>query len=312
MAFNRILKVTLGTAEEALDFSNLVIGFRIKRSNIFSDNSAELNIYNVARETERKLMALESASLIVEAGYQDETEGVGQVAQIFVGNTSDIRPGDKFGADRILKIKATTQRAKSFTKKENKKQSFATVYKKERRQVYSQTYISQSHAPNAKLADVIKEIGNALGIVVNNLGTIRSIQLPNGWCFTGTVRRAFVNLDLILYGYGYGLTMDLNEINIYPLDGSPSIQQIAYLTKDNGLLHVGAAQAYQHDPKKPEGFPPKQIWELQTILLPGVYPSAIIQVKDNDFDGLGLVESIEHFGDNAGREFNSTIRMGTR
>lgn len=285
----------------AVDLTGLTIGFRIKRSNKFADNSCELNIANISKETIAKFIGLEDSSLTIEAGYDDEG-----TALIFTGFVTSAVP-EWNGPDRFLNVVAKTIRAKGYSDKDNKGLSLETVLGRERRKIVSKTYMNMSYGPNSKLLDIANALATNLGVVLNVFGDISSLTRLNGYNYVGRVNGIIKDLSDFLLAEGYGLTVSLSEMAIYKLYDTGSFLEVPALSYDTGLLKIGPVQNYEVDPHQIEAFPPKLVWEVETILNPKLVPNSIVQIKADALEGFFLIETVEYHGDNAEGEFNCTM-----
>lgn len=290
------------TDDGAIDLSNLTVGFSITRSNVFSDNRAELNIANISQDTANRFIGAESSFITIEAGYEDDG-----TALIFSGYITSV-VGQWHGADHYLNIVARTVRAKGYADKDNEGLSLEVVLGREKRKVLSKTYMSLSYAPGAKLLDIIKALSSNLGVVLNvfNEEEVSLFIRPNGYNYVGRMSGLINDMRDFLISEGYDLNVSLSEMNIYKLYDTGSVLDIPAISYDTGLLKVGPVQNYEVDQHQIEAFPPKSMWEIETILIPRLEPNRIVQIESDQLSGYFLVESVEFHGDNTEGDYNCT------
>ena len=82
-----------------LDLSNLRIVFKIKKSDAQTPNTAEIRVYNLAKETASKIRK-EFSTVLLQAGY-DSNYGT-----IFAGNIKQVKLGRENGTDSYIDIAA--------------------------------------------------------------------------------------------------------------------------------------------------------------------------------------------------------------
>lgn len=316
-------EATTGTANgDAIEVQNLTVGFRVVQSNVFNENRAEINIANISPETAAKFIAAGNSNITIEAGYDDE--GTDLIFSGFV--ISAVGQWEK--ADHYLNIVAKTIRAKGYAGDDNKVHTVSTkgkrkgeivatdvglpirvVLGRERRKVVSRTFVSFSYAPDSKLLDIAKALSANLGVVLNvfNESEVSTFKRPNGYNYSGRVSGVIKDLKQFFEVEGYGMTMNLSEINIYKLRDTGSTLDVPALSYDTGLLRVGPVQNYEIDKDQVESFPPKSVWEIESILNPKLKANSIVQIKSDQLDGFFLIENVQHHGDTAGGAFNSTL-----
>lgn len=285
----------------AVDLTGLTIGFRITRSNKFSENQCELNIANVSDATIAKFISLEDTSITIEAGYEDEGSTL-----IFTGFVTSAVP-EWSGPDRMLNLIAKTIRAKGYNKDENKGLSLEMALGREKRKIVSTTYMNMSYAPGSLVYDIALALATNLGVTLTVFGDISTFVRPNGFNYVGHVGGILHNLADFLLAEGYYYTLNLAELVIYPVNDSSTFLEVPALSYDSGLLKVGHVQNYETDPNQVEAFPPKLVWEVETILNPKLVPNAIVQIKADAMEGFFLIERVDYHGDTAGGEFNCTM-----
>lgn len=331
MAWGKVLKIVIGSGQDALtaelnstglpdldpltltaadnavsegsavDLTGLTVGFRITRSNKFSENQCELNIANISDATIARFINLEDTSITIEAGYQDDG-----AALIFTGFVTSAVP-EWSGADRMLNIIAKTIRAKGYTKDENKGLSLEMAMGREKRKIVSTTYMNMSYAPGAKLYDIALALATNLGVTLTVFGDISGFTRPNGFNYVGHVGGILHNLADFLLSEGYYYTLNLAELVIYPVNDSTTFLEVPALSYDTGLLRVGHVQNYEVDATQIEAFPPKLVWEVETILNPKLTPNGIVQIKADALEGFFLIECVDFHGDTEDGEFNCTM-----
>lgn len=311
MAWDRVIELAIGpdpTAGVGVLVSDLDVSFRVHRSTIFSDNSAEFTIYNAAPNT-RKEILVEGSSLVLRAGYRDS--GVGT---IFVGSVTKAISG-RAGADWVTEIKASAVRGAG--------------------RPLDSTMISLSYAPETTVAVMLADVAAALGLVLTGRENAQ-IPMTNGWAFAGRARDALTWASNALKTRGVGLYVDNAEIVIY-MAGQPSTKfTAAYLTYETGLLSarditedpdtgfVARARAAgaivsgeQGQPVTPQAvrraevriaalrLPPTMPRRVafKAMLIPKLQPNSVLQIKTPEISGVYIADTLDFQGSNFENDF---------
>ena len=304
MAWNRRIELAVGkdpSNPTATVLSGLDVDFRVARSNVFLDNSAEFTIYNASYDT-RKHLLQDGANIVFKAGYEDTGMGV-----IFIGNIAQTVT-TKAGTDYITHIAAVSIRGAG-----NPLES---------------TMVSLSYDQDTAIMEPIQAVADLMGLVVN--GIAEGVTLPNGFVFVGRAQDALRQLSEQLQQYNIGLYVDNAEIVIYQLGEKPSSFDATFLSYDTGLLSVREITDPQvvgfiprarkagvivsgsplplEDGEAP--LPLKRIG-FESILIPKLMPNVPILVKALEIEGAYTIDSVQFYGNNYGGQFNCSAEATT-
>ena len=357
MAWGKKVTVTVGYASDedgtnqGIDVSSLDLSFKIYRSNKFSDQKAEITIYNISLSTEEQFIKADLSDLNVWLGYQDEKDVL-----VFVGHVVDVH-GEWTGADRKLTILAKTIRATGLSEKELKAVSgvsvltgYKTVKKKDKltgkpyeervpiyktkelptgvqmenalnaetSRIYSNTYMQLTLAPGSKIQDLLNAIATATGFPLTIVSPTGSLfwELPNGYVNSASLKTILREVSALLWAYNYTMYFNLAEWIVYnPYDTVGTIS-CAVLNQKSGLLGVEHSKIYEYDPKHTEVLPPTKTWQVRSIINPSLAPNALVDIDTTglscvDLSGTFLIESVEFTGDNMDGDYTATTMVST-
>lgn len=96
----RALRVVIGNADEAYDFSDLHCRFQVKNADVQTLKTLDLTIYNVSKDMANRIGQKEFTRVEVSAGYQ------GNIGLIFQGDLTMIRLGKENATDTYVSIQA--------------------------------------------------------------------------------------------------------------------------------------------------------------------------------------------------------------
>lgn len=304
MAWGRRVELAVGKSVDDLTatvIDGLDFDFRVARSNVFLDNSAEFTIYNASYDTRKRLLQ-DGANIVFRAGYEDTGMGV-----IFIGNIAQTVT-TKAGTDYITRIAAVSIRGAG-----NPLES---------------TMVSLSYDQDTDIMGPVRAVADLVGLVVN--GAAEGVALPNGFVFVGRAQDALRQLSEQLQQYNIGLYVDNAEIVIYQLGKKPSSFDATFLSYDTGLLSVREITDPQvvgfiprarkagvivsgsplplEDGEAP--LPLKRIG-FESILIPKLMPNAPILVKALEIEGAYTIDSVQFYGNNYGGQFNCSAEATT-
>lgn len=300
MAFDRVVEVVVA-APETLNFhetssaqregilvSALDLEFKVERSNLFSENTATLKIYNADTETRNKLLR-EGANITIRAGYKDQWTSL-----IFIGNiAAESRSYREDDGTIVTELKAASVRADD--------------------KPLETTPVSLSFAKGTDLKDVLTELALSQGVILH-YATEAALPQANGFAYAGKLRGALELCQKILRSSGYGLFVDNGELVVYALDNRDSTFEAAYLTYETGLLSIEEITASVTDDKavKVKGkktTKPVKKYKLQTLLNPSIAPNSVVRVKTDAVDARFIVQKVTFEGDNFGSKFDCEIEV---
>lgn len=185
------LTVAVGNdTPEAIDFSDFRIRFQVKQTLTGQPGTAEIYVYNVSRETERKLSE-EGQEVILEAGYP------GNMGVIFRGQLRQRMIGRESPTDTYLRIVAASG---------------------DQAHVYG--VVNVTLAAGSSPDDVYQAIGDPLKYYGMSLGYVPKLpgsKLPRGKVMYGMARdhlRDFCDTYQLRFGY------DGDQLVCVPKDGA--------------------------------------------------------------------------------------------
>jgi hypothetical protein len=280
MAFSRVVNLSIGTNGQGLVISDLDIEFEISRSITFSENSATFRVFNAQQNTRSEILKIGN-NVIFDAGYEDD--GVGT---LFIGNIVQSQ-SYLTGSDWVTDILAVCDRAED--------------------QPLDSVNLTLSYKKDVPLSSIISDIADSLGLAIFGAENAQ-MKLPNGFTYTGNVRKALKMCDKILKDNNSYLYRDNSVIVIINRD-RPTDFTTVYMDYDSGLLSVkditeSEALMNAKELKKAQKEGTKKRVAFSTILVPKMRPNGLITFKNTGNDGTFVIEKVTFKGDNFGGDFN--------
>lgn len=203
MAFSRIVEVSIGpTGQLGTTIRDLRITFSINKTQAESENTAEIMIYNLKKETADKV-GVEGNKVILRAGYEDEG-----VKNLFFGDITRVQ-NKKEGTETVLTIEA--------------KDGVESVV---------DSNIILSYDAGTLVKTVIDEITNTIGLPIGNQIIYPTTIYNNGYAFIG---KATVALTEVLNFINKKWTIQNEQLIIYE-DGETILNTGLKLTSSTGLI----------------------------------------------------------------------------
>lgn len=271
--FGRNVSVDIGglvistTAEKTGELKDsLRVKFKIVRSSQKEPNNADIDIYNLKRES-RAAVSEKGLVVNLEAGYYENT------AQIFLG-TVEHATHVLNGRDWITKLQADDSG-----------------------QAYKSSRINVSLAGPAQIGDVLQAAADALGVDAGNVaekvsaGSIRGAlsEFTNGIVLSGKTEQ---QLDKVLKSMGYSWSIQAGQLQVLGPDETVG-DQAFLLTSETGL--IGVPEAGEDGLVKARGL-------LQPEILPGKQVE-LVTVGSESLNGVYRVEKVTFVGDTWGSEW---------
>ena len=221
MAFGRIIHLYVGkfavgnlTSQNSKDFSQFDIEFEVTRSIEWYDNEATITIYNPSPEAINFIMS-EGNSVLLQAGYEDETVG-----NIFVGQIGMAVPR-RVGSDVELVITCVSARG--------------TFYQLARLNCAIQ--FDSSATVKKCLQELCDYAGTAL-----RAGNQKELSQPIGteFCISGTFKQAVCSFrdNILIPKFGLHLYFDNNEMIVVNSDEKSIEVEEMTLDFKSGLLQA--------------------------------------------------------------------------
>ena len=297
--------------------SDLDVGFRVKRSREFAENTAEFKVYNAKAETRAKLTQ-PGMRVRFSAGYRDTGGPVG----IFWGSVCAGAHSKKEGTEWVTVLPCISSLTESLGSEDiatwSKSNPKATQAQKQEKaaSAINRIPVSLSYAPGYPIRKVLQDFQGITGLAVLGAEGLPFATLENGFTFAGGVRGALVQFKKqCLTPIGWTFHIDNGSIFVYPVDESKQYTVIsAYLTLDTGHLSLTDKTKTNIPPKlvkdakgKLVKVPVPRSYEVKCLLNPKLGPNTLVTVNTPSLDTTLLVDSVEFVGDNYGGEYGCTF-----
>lgn len=279
--FDRVCRVVIEGAK-LITIENAKIQFEIIKSKNAKENTAKLEIYNLAPVT-RKLITEQEALVRIFAGYS-QNKGLIEIGQ-----------GD------ISKIKHNRDKTEVVTE----------IYMAEGLRIIRDNPISIGFSSKSKLklADVL----DTLRTKSNNKYSFRLIDvddsktIDNGYSDLGSLDQILNNLAI---QFGFGWSVQNGIITIKGTKKSLS-SEIMLLTPKNGLiLHPESVkQVSRRLEKSSITKQERKINSVQALLQPHLQVNDIIAIQSQDLNGKYEIQKITHKGDTRGNDWYSDMEV---
>lgn len=284
--FERKARVALGT----ILISDLRIQFKVKKSLKKEPNTCEISVSNL-NEQSRSALQKGKIKVVLEAGYPDN------ISQVFAGDSRTV--------DQVLK--GATWDTK------------VTCGDGER--AYRYLRVAESFRPGTKVADVVQQVADALGLkVVGQTSALKAVteQFVHGYSPFGKVA---TELDHLLTSRGFTWSIQDGQLQILQVDGTTN-HSVIRLAEDTGLIgspehgnvekQAPLAQMsgdaadvdFSVTAKRRTG---PAVLKVKSLLQPGLHPGGKVQVEARGIKGLFRIEQVEHTGDTFGGEWYSEL-----
>lgn len=276
MAFNRIVKINVGTTTKAVSLDNLHCEFDIKKTGDLTKNSCVLTVFNASEDTINNYLS-EGNIIEVYGGYEDEGLNL-----LFVGNITQAYTR----TDLKTATKITETQSLMLAGKYNN-----SLY----------AMVDLSYPKGNPLDIIVQDIADGLGFTTYNIKKLKSVLIPTAFAYSGYAHTALKKLDKILGELDYKMATDNNTILVQSITPKGTIEGV-YLTPKTGLLE------YKRNPdktKKIKGSKAKKTYKTFTFtsLLNGTLTiGKIVKLKTKTFQSLGRVDNVQHKGANYGKK----------
>ena len=295
-----------GGATFGLVLSDLDVEFKVTRSQVYAENTAEFKVYNAAPTT-RQQMATPCQRVRFSAGYKDQGGPVG----IFWG--SILRgPSSKSGPSWETELTCISSLTESTGSEDiatwDKKNPKAT--REQKLEVITRAVnripVSLSFAAGSKFKDAIRTMATITGLVLWGVEGMGDLLFPNGFVYVGGARGALLQLDKMLRRSGWSMTIDNTSLLVLPLVGGNLTGTVAYLTYDTGLLEVKETTDLNVPPKLDKQGKRVHIpksYEFKCLLNPKIGPNTLVEFDVEQARVTALVTTVTFSGNTFGGEF---------
>jgi hypothetical protein len=262
--FGRVAWLQMGTIE----VHNLRVSFIIDKSDEPEPNTAEIAVWNLARNTKALLKTQIPLYVKLVAGYD------GNESQLFEG---DINP------DGISSVKDNVDWVTTFRAGDGL-------------EAYRSARIQESFKKGTNIITIIKKLANSMGVGLGNAiekisqGDVSGAltEMVEGATISGPVPREF---DRLLASIGYTYSIQDGQLQIIE-KGGQILRQVAHLTPDTGLIGSPEPGA--------DGFT-----KFRSLLQPKLVPSHQVKLETSSYNGLYVLRKIRHNGDTHGANWFS-------
>lgn len=274
--FDRVCKVVIEGAK-VITIENSKIQFEIIKSKNAKENTAKVEIYNLAPNT-RKLITEQEALVRIFAGYA-QNKGLIEIGQ-----------GD------ISKVKHNRDKTEVVTE----------IYMAEglRKIRDNPVSISFSSKSTIKLANVL---GNLRKFTFRMIDVDDSKTIDNGYSDLGGLDQILNNLS---QHFGFGWSVQNGVITIKGTKKSLA-NEIMLLTPKNGLiLHPESVKQVSRRLNKSDiTKQDRKINSVQALLQPNLQVYDIIAIESQDLKGKYEIQKITHKGDTRGNDWYSDMEV---
>lgn len=279
--FDRVCKVVIEGAK-VITIENSKIQFEIIKSKNAKENTAKVEIYNLAPAT-RKLITEQDALVRIFAGYA-QNKGLIEIGQ-----------GD------ISKVKHNRDKTEVVTEI-----YIAEGLRKIRDNPISISFSSKSKLKLANVLDNLRTKSNNQ-FVFRLIDVDESKTIDNGYSDLGSLDQILNNLA-IQFGFGWSV-----QNGIITIKGTKKslANEIMLLTPKNGLiLHP---ESVKHVSRRLEKSSitrqEKKVNSIQALLQPHLQVNDIIAIASGDLNGKYEIQKITHKGDTRGNDWYSDMEV---
>jgi len=152
---------------------------------------------------------------------------------------------------------------------------------------YRNARLDKGYPPNTRLTNLIRDLGDALGLPLGSQQGIPNQNYANGITFSGNVRE---HLDVLAKTYGLDWSIQDETLQIIPFNQT-SKEGAVFLTPDTGL--VGSPT------KTKEGI------QFTSLLQPALKPGRAVKIKSRFINGTFKLKRVVHNGDSQSGSFVS-------
>ncbi len=276
--FDRAVRVTVGKpgAPDALQITDLRVGFTVGKDKTSTSNTAEIAIYNLSDATRNKIDSLDE-QVMIEAGYSQ----AGGVKRLFLGDIVMVNHAHE-PPDSVTRIQANDGGS-----------------------ALRGSTVSLSYAENTSALKILKDLVNSFKLPVRSLPDVKDRPYAHGFAAQGSAGDA---LDKVAARLGLEWSIQNGEIKVViqgGLDGSEAI----LISPGTGL--VGRVEKLEQslDEADLAKIPPG--WRVTSLLQPQVEPGGSIAIQSSDIPARSVfrVERVTHTGDTHGADWQSEIEV---
>ncbi len=275
MSFGRSVTLTLQEEGSAgIEIKDLRIKFNVLKTENTEPNEAEIQVYNLTRETYHKVAKTDNL-VILKAGYEDD----GGVKVLFTGEISKPQFLSEATETRMILdcfdgLKGTRGNP-----------------------------ISLSYKKDTQLSTILRDVLKEIPLTVAKQPTISGITYKTGYSFVGNAKDALAE---ILARAGYTYNIQNNEI--YIMGETETIETKAFLISPETGLIGSPTELAETDSEtvEPDG---KKKYSIKSLLNSSISPGSFIQLKSRDTNGFFKAFTVEQIGDNWDGSFETNMEV---
>jgi|GEM_PF-2443979 len=279
--FDRVCKVVIEGAQ-MITIENSKIQFEIIKSKNAKENTAKVEIYNLAPYT-RKLITEQEALVRIFAGYAQD-KGLIEIGQ-----------GD------ISKVKHNRDKTEVVTEI-----YIAEGLKKIRDNPISIGFSSKSKLKLTNILDALRTKSNNQ-FVFRLIDVDESKTIDNGYSDLGSLDQILNNLGL-QFGFGWSI-----QNGIITIKGTkkPLANEVMLLTPSSGLIlnPESVKQVSRRLGKSSITKQERKVNSVQALLQPHLQVNDIIAIQSQDLNGKYEIQKITHKGDTRGNDWYSDMEV---
>lgn len=275
--FDRIARVRVGqSGGDGIEIRDLRIAFAVSKTRTEASNTATIRIYGLKADTRARIRDIgEVVSL--DAGYVRDRG----LVQVFTGSLT--RKWSSFEAPEVI----THIEAGDGIK--------------ERREVR----VSLSFPAGTPARAVLDTIAARLGLrAVRPISALPRESYAHGFAFVGRARDA---LDRVVDRLGAEWSIQNGELQVL-VRGQPG--QVTALELSEGSGMVGSPEPVEAVGGDLEGSAERPGFRVRSLLQPTVEPGQRIAIRAREMAGVYRVDSVEHFGDTHGGDWQTEMIVG--
>lgn len=279
--FDRVCRIII-EGSQTIIIENSRISFEIVKSKNAKENTAKVEIYNLAPKT-RKLISEQEALVRVYAGYAQNKDlieiGQGDISKVKHNRNKTEVVTELYMAEGILKI---------------------------RNNPISIGFSSKSNLQLKNILDNLKaKSNNQFTFRLIDVDETRTIE--NGYSDLGSLDRILDNLS-VHFDFTWSIQNGIITIKGNKLSNTT---EIMLLTSKNGLiLNPESVKQVSRNLKKSKiTTEAKTINSVQALLQPNLQVNDIIAIQSQDLNGKYEIQKITHRGDTRGNEWYSDMEV---
>lgn len=297
---DRVYSLIIGTEGEAVEINNLNIKFKVIKTSSNKDkkNSAQIEIYNLAESTRKKLEK-DYIQVSLSVGYAHT-----ELTTLFSGQVINI----------------TSSKVRPFLSKKSGADIITTLELSELYDVVNGTHVSKIVPAGKTVGDAIREIAasmpdGVLSVQMNGRG-IQEV-LPDGYPLSGNPIHL---LDQISSAYNIEWQIDNKMLLVSDVDGTFDNRDKALVPKIGQMSGLIDAPEYINEDAKrirrevqgktaKHTSPKANALKLKILLNPTIVAGSIIKLEFADLTGYYKVSEVTHTGEFRGTPWYSELRI---